>query len=167
MIVKYKDYIIDVKREKCMAGYTLLYYSVASPSGEEIICDLEDSSEKVRDMVKSMKNRIDEHILNPHSEDINEVDDYINKAIASFSGWKKQACDTTEINFENGSTIKVTESPNSVRSNRSKIFNDKEVNIIRNIIQEVIEETKNNCAVGATETAKLILIEINKIRNPQ
>lgn len=69
MIVKYKDYIIDVKREKCMAGYSLLYYSVFTPDGEEIICSFEDSAEKVRDIVKSMKMRVDAHILDSHSED--------------------------------------------------------------------------------------------------
>jgi hypothetical protein len=69
MVVKYKGYTIDVKREKCMAGYSLLYYSVYTPDGEEIICNYEDSAEKVRDMVKFMKNRVDEHILDPHSED--------------------------------------------------------------------------------------------------
>lgn len=68
MIVKYKGYTIDVKREKCLAGYPLLYYSVYTPDGEEIICSYEDSAEKVTDMVKHMKMRVDEHILNPDSE---------------------------------------------------------------------------------------------------
>lgn len=62
MKVKYKNYVIDVKREKCLAGYKLLYYSVYTPEGEEIISSFEDSNEKVRDMVKCMKEHVDEHI---------------------------------------------------------------------------------------------------------
>lgn len=65
MIVKYKGYEIDVKREKCLAGYDLLYYSVYTPDGEEIICSFEDSAETVREKVKHMKGCVDDHIENP------------------------------------------------------------------------------------------------------
>ena len=68
MIVNYKGFEIDVAREKCMAGYALLYYSVYTPDGEEIICSFEDSAETVRTMIKHMKMRVDEYILNPESE---------------------------------------------------------------------------------------------------
>ena len=69
MIVNYKGFTIDVSRQKCMAGYNLLYYSVYTPDKEEIICSYEDSAETVRTTVKHMKMRIDEYIENPESED--------------------------------------------------------------------------------------------------
>lgn len=66
MKVNYRGYEIEVTREKCMAGYDLLYYSVYRISdGYECVVSFEDSSEKVRDMVKYMKERID----NEHLED--------------------------------------------------------------------------------------------------
>ena len=56
-----------------MAGYSLLYYSVYTPDEEEIICSFEDSAEKVRDMVRHMKMRVDEHILDPNSEEMDST----------------------------------------------------------------------------------------------
>ena len=68
MIVNYKGFGINIAREKCMAGYSLLYYSVYTPDKEEIICSFEDSAEKVKTMIKHMKMRVDEYISNPESE---------------------------------------------------------------------------------------------------
>jgi hypothetical protein len=45
------------------------------------------------------------------------------------------------------------------------MFIEKEVKLIRDIIQEVINETEKNQPIGATDTARLILVELNKLRN--
>ena len=63
MTVNYKGFEINVDREECLAGYELLYYSVyREEDGLEVICSFEDSAEKVRDMVKAMKSRVDEFL---------------------------------------------------------------------------------------------------------
>ena len=43
-------------------------------------------------------------------------------------------------------------------------MNENEVKLIRNIIQEVIEEVRNNRPVGATETARIVLCELDRVR---
>lgn len=56
----HRGFEIDVRREKCMAGYSLLYYSITRESdGYMPVDDYEDSAEKVADMVEHMKRRID------------------------------------------------------------------------------------------------------------
>lgn len=63
MKCSYRGYEINVDREECLAGYSLLYFSVyREADGLEIICDYEDSAEKVHDMTKFMKNRVDQFI---------------------------------------------------------------------------------------------------------
>lgn len=60
MKVIYKGHEIIVTRERSMAGYTLLYYSVFRQSdGYECTSGYEDSNEKVKDMVGIMKERVD------------------------------------------------------------------------------------------------------------
>jgi hypothetical protein len=44
-------------------------------------------------------------------------------------------------------------------------MDEDEVKLIRDIIQEVIEETKKNRPIGSTETARIILSELQRIRN--
>jgi len=66
MKTKYRGYEIEVKREKCLAGYDLLYFTIYRISdGYECLCSFEDSSEKVRDKIKQLKERVD----NEHLED--------------------------------------------------------------------------------------------------
>ena len=43
-------------------------------------------------------------------------------------------------------------------------MNEAEVKMIRDIIQEVIEETKRNHPIGSTETARIIINELNIMR---
>ncbi len=63
MEVEYRGCDISVVREKSMAGYTLLFYSIfRKADGYEITSGFEDSNEKVRDMVKIMKSRVDGEI---------------------------------------------------------------------------------------------------------
>lgn len=59
MKTKYRGYEIDVTREKCMGGWSQLYFSAFSEDGRECITDFEDSSETVRDKVSQLKTRID------------------------------------------------------------------------------------------------------------
>lgn len=92
-----------------MGGYSLLYYSVLAPDGEEIICSYEDSAEKVKDMVKYMKERVDEHILDPHSEDMDDIDKYVVETVNSFPDWKKQACDTRSYNLKTGNRLRTND----------------------------------------------------------
>lgn len=62
----YRGHRIEVSREKCLAGYSLLYYSVyREGDGYECLCSFEDSAEKVRDMVGYMKARIDDELADP------------------------------------------------------------------------------------------------------
>lgn len=72
----YRGYVVEVNREKCLAGYGLLYFTVYREiDGLEVVCDFEDSGEKVKDMFKFMKNRVDEFIKTEgKSEDLE--DDY-------------------------------------------------------------------------------------------
>lgn len=63
MKISYKGCDIDVTREKCLAGYPLLYYSIFRKfDGYEITSGFQDSSDKVRDMIKYMKDRVDGEI---------------------------------------------------------------------------------------------------------
>lgn len=64
MTRKYKGYTLEAKRERCMGGYYLLYYSIFRDiDGYECLCSYEDSSEKVVDKIKQLKERVDnEHL---------------------------------------------------------------------------------------------------------
>jgi len=65
---QYKGFEIEVTREKCMAGYPLLYYSVFRCSdGWELISGYEDSAETIPEMIASMKNIVDDFYEN-HQE---------------------------------------------------------------------------------------------------
>lgn len=66
MKITYRGHEIDVRREKCMAGYQLLYYSVFRVSdGYECTSGFQDSADSVRYMVKAFKERIDEELASP------------------------------------------------------------------------------------------------------
>lgn len=59
MKVTYRGYEITVTREKCLAGYGMLYTTIYDSDGVERVCMVEDSGEKVRDQIRYMKQRID------------------------------------------------------------------------------------------------------------
>jgi hypothetical protein len=66
MKVTYKGFEIEARRERCMAGYKLLYYHVTRLSDRWVPIDsFEDSAETVRDMIGYMKHRVDDIIENP------------------------------------------------------------------------------------------------------
>jgi len=62
MKVNYKDYEIEVYREKCLAGYPLLYYSIFRKDGFECTSGFTDSSDTVRDMIGYLKVRIENEL---------------------------------------------------------------------------------------------------------
>lgn len=56
MKVNYRGFEIKAERDKCLAGYSLLYFSVCSLNdGYEWICSFENSEEMVRDKINQLK----------------------------------------------------------------------------------------------------------------
>jgi len=75
--VVYRGHEIEVKRERCLGGWSELYTSVFRLSdGLECVCACEDSAEKVVDQVRYMKERIDEELAsnNPWDEETEVVE---------------------------------------------------------------------------------------------
>lgn len=75
MIVNYKGFEIDVCREKCTAGYDLVYRNVFRiEDGYHFWADFSDSADTIREHVKDMKFQIDEYLKNPkqYEEDQDE-----------------------------------------------------------------------------------------------
>lgn len=73
MRVLYRGFEIDCHREKCMAGYPLLYFTVYRKSdGYELVCNYTEGSDTVRDYVKYMKDRVDGFIKDPSEEVLQE-----------------------------------------------------------------------------------------------
>lgn len=63
MKASYRGFEIDVHREKCLAGYELTYFSIYRTSdGFECVCDFTTGSDSVREIVRSMKTRIDNEL---------------------------------------------------------------------------------------------------------
>ncbi len=66
MKVNYRGFDVDAHREKCLAGYDLLYYSVFRKSdGCELTSGYTEGSDTVREYIGYMKDRVDEFIKNP------------------------------------------------------------------------------------------------------
>jgi hypothetical protein len=66
MKVEYKGFTLEAKREKCMAGYDMLYCTATRISdGYELICYPEDSAETVREKIKQLKADIDDYLEHP------------------------------------------------------------------------------------------------------
>ena len=60
MKVIYKGYEINVHREKCLAGYPLLYFTVIRESdGFFAVDSFTEGTDTVRDYVRYMRERID------------------------------------------------------------------------------------------------------------
>lgn len=66
MVVVYKGFEIDVKREECMAGYDLIYRNAVRLSDGYLFWgDFSDDADTVRTHVQMIKNRIDDYLANP------------------------------------------------------------------------------------------------------
>ena len=60
MKVEYKEHEIEVKRERCMGGWMLLYYSIFRLSdGHEVTSGFTEDQSSVKEYVGYMKERID------------------------------------------------------------------------------------------------------------
>jgi|SRR5271157_110792 len=69
MRVEYRGFEIDAHREKCMAGYDLLYFSVLRKVDGWFLEDsYTEGSDKVRDYIGYMKERVDAYIAHPSEE---------------------------------------------------------------------------------------------------
>lgn len=68
----YRGHEIEVRREMCLGGWSMLYYSIYRLSDGYCCLEFpEDSDEKVRDAIKHMKARIDAELadlVNPWNE---------------------------------------------------------------------------------------------------
>jgi len=63
MKVKYRGFEIMVERDKCLAGYELLYYYIMRLSDYWILEDsFSDTADSVRDMIKYLKQHVDSHL---------------------------------------------------------------------------------------------------------
>ena len=60
MKISYRGPEIDVKREPCMGGWPLLYYSIFRESdGYECLCGFTEDTSAVRTYIGYMKERVD------------------------------------------------------------------------------------------------------------
>jgi hypothetical protein len=70
MKINYKNFEIDVHRDKCLAGYNLVYYSVFRNSdGWELTSGFYDTADTVRDIIKDMKSLVDDYVENGEESD--------------------------------------------------------------------------------------------------
>ena len=69
MRVLYRTFDIDVHRDRCMAGYDLLYYSVFRSDGYELESGYSDSSDTPRTYINLFKERVDSYIAHPSEEE--------------------------------------------------------------------------------------------------
>jgi hypothetical protein len=62
----YRGFEIEVKREKCLAGYPMIYYSIFRISdGWELTSGFYDTEDTVRSFLKDMKATVDDYYENP------------------------------------------------------------------------------------------------------
>ena len=60
----YRGFEIDVRRERCLGGWPLLYYRITREhDGYEAVCSFEDSAERVLDKINQLKSRVDAELL--------------------------------------------------------------------------------------------------------
>lgn len=65
MKVNYRGCEIEAKREKCLAGYPLVYYSVFTEDGFEVAAGFTETADTVRSIIKDLKLTVDDYIENP------------------------------------------------------------------------------------------------------
>ena len=71
----YRGHEIIAKKEKCLGGWTMTYYSVVRKSdGWELTSGCTEATDRVTTIIKGLKSRIDGYILDPREEDP-EVDE--------------------------------------------------------------------------------------------
>lgn len=73
MKVIYRDHEIEVRREKCLGGWTQLYYSVFRISdGYECVSGFEDSAESVRGKIQQLKERVSAELAEANPWEVSE-----------------------------------------------------------------------------------------------
>lgn len=62
----YRDFEIDVRREKALGGWCCLYYTVTNDSEGITIADsFSESEDTLKDFIEDMKNLVDDFYINP------------------------------------------------------------------------------------------------------
>lgn len=71
MKTRYRGFTIDVRREKCLGGWEMIYYTVMRDSDgwffQDNFCDTEDT---IQTMTRAMKYQIDDYLDNPEEEEM-------------------------------------------------------------------------------------------------
>lgn len=62
MVINYKGFEIEVSRDDCLAGHSMIYYSIFTADGTELDCGFSDTEDTVLDYIEFMKNRVDEYL---------------------------------------------------------------------------------------------------------
>lgn len=62
MKTSYKGHEIEAKRDRCGAGYDLVFYAIFDKKNELIDGGSIDSGESVREVMKNLKGRVDSEI---------------------------------------------------------------------------------------------------------
>lgn len=74
MKTAYKGFELDAKREQCLAGYPLVYYSIFRISdGWEFDSGFYDTADTVRSVINDMKATVDDYIANPQDYEGDEI----------------------------------------------------------------------------------------------
>jgi hypothetical protein len=65
MKVIYRDCEIEVTKEKCTAGYDMIFYSIFNEDGLELASSFSDSDETIYDFMEDLKFIVDDYRDNP------------------------------------------------------------------------------------------------------
>jgi len=65
MKVQYKNYEIEVTKEKCLAGYDMIFYSIFNEGGFEVTSSFTESEDTIKSIVEDCKEIVDDFILHP------------------------------------------------------------------------------------------------------
>ena len=65
MKINYRGCEIEAKREKSLAGYPLVFYSIFTETGFEVASGFMDTADTVRAVIKDLKTVVDDYIANP------------------------------------------------------------------------------------------------------
>lgn len=66
MKTKYKDFTLEVKREKCLAGYDLIYYTaIRDVDGWFMIDSFTEGEDPLETIIEDLKFSVDEYYENP------------------------------------------------------------------------------------------------------
>lgn len=65
MKVKYRNCEIEVTREKCLAGYDMIFYNIFTEDGFEVTSSFSESEDTIQTFIKNCKLIVDDWIVNP------------------------------------------------------------------------------------------------------